>query len=71
MKLRLGFQRLGIGFVAVWFVFWTITSVTRPHLSENAAYLAPSLMELAVLAPLLIAAAFFGTRWIVWGFRPT
>src|SRR5579863_6187777 len=71
-KVRLlpGFQRLGVGLVTVWFVFWTVTSVMRPHGSENAAYLSPSLTEFAVLAPLLIAAAIFGTRWIVWGFRP-
>lgn len=71
MKLLPGFQRLAIGAVVVWFVFWTCAYIIAPHQSETeqlAGYVF-SFTQLAVGALLLLTAAFFGAPWIVRGFR--
>jgi hypothetical protein len=70
IALGRGGKRLGTGVVVVWFVFWTCAYVARSPSSENMPIVGSlPLMEYVVLAPLLLAAAIFGARWIISGFR--
>ncbi len=64
---RKGLQRLGLGLVMVWFVFWTFAYVLYQRSAENQV--APPAFSLSTdLA--LAAALLLLTPWVVTGFRP-
>ena len=63
-----GFPRLGASLWLLWFVYWTCAYALQPHQSENHPPPLP-LLTYVVLGPLLIAAAAFGVRWVIAGFR--
>ena len=62
----LGFKRLGLGLVVLWFVFWSCAYVILPPRSEGVPWSSPfSPLTLILLG----ASAIPITHWVVAGFR--